>query len=510
MIKSIESLDEKSNFRLNMSNEYFSQIYKVDSINLIIGENGSGKSMTIKSIINELVNDWPSFQFHIDGDISNLGIVYYTPVPFHSPIRTTNRNRKVSFIDASVARFKNQPFSIVLEEYLAASKMIDAAHELRSIRSFNFHRAAEKLAEVLSKNKKIAESVEGSNHYTEKINELKNIYRRIEKELNDYSDSRVHKETEGRFDSDIQKRKDELKQLSIEMRQSQRHFAGHIIKVSDTWSYGETHAEMWIAICVFIEQARNNEKTLLSLATTLATRRHNRTNFDESTEEKYNQILEAVRNLLHLTRWRDGDVLNETPHGVEWVMDISHMIDDIPLDVIERGNLLGLIDIDFGKVSSGQAAIYHQLINLSSAINKLADSGKRDFLIFIDEGDMLLHLEWQRNYLRIISDRLGNLRDRLELSSLQVVIATHSPLLASDALSGSITSMGKQDQIPALGAPMQKIVNLSFGTPSIGYLAEKAILKLKDKRHYDRIDLDFINQIDDEFIRHFLLSQANQ
>lgn len=182
-------------------------------------------------------------------------------------------------------------------------------------------------------------------------------------------------------------------------------------------------------------------------------------------------------------------------------------------ELVERAYRLDLLEIGFGGKSSGEAAIFHQMTSLSHSVRQLAAKGCRSFLIFIDEGDMLLHLEWQRRYLGLLDERLGSLKSdsALDISSLQVIVATHSPLLATDALRASITRMPDDSSaLPAFGAPLQKIVNEGFGTKSVGSIAERKIRELMNKDSLSDSDRLLLEQIDDDFVKSYIKSKKSR
>lgn len=79
------------------------------------------------------------------------------------------------------------------------------------------------------------------------------------------------------------------------------------------------------------------------------------------------------------------------------------------------------------NMSSGEFAI----LNLLSSINKCnLHSNKNDNLIlFIDEGDLYLHPQWQKQFLYILIKALEEL---LEFKKVYIFLTTHSPFLVSD------------------------------------------------------------------------------
>jgi len=67
-----------------------------------------------------------------------------------------------------------------------------------------------------------------------------------------------------------------------------------------------------------------------------------------------------------------------------------------------------------------------------SRIYEKTNKNKKSFIILIDEPDLHLHLEWQRQYIQKLIDVFWNfLKDNTDIS-LHFIIATHSPFILSD------------------------------------------------------------------------------
>lgn len=64
-------------------------------------------------------------------------------------------------------------------------------------------------------------------------------------------------------------------------------------------------------------------------------------------------------------------------------------------------------------------------------------------LIFIDEGELYYHPEWQRSYIKTLVD---NIQDAKKEAILQVVVTTNSPFIISDILSEDITYLSKEEK----------------------------------------------------------------
>ncbi|TCJ00453.1 AAA family ATPase, partial [Cytobacillus praedii] len=70
---------------------------------------------------------------------------------------------------------------------------------------------------------------------------------------------------------------------------------------------------------------------------------------------------------------------------------------------------------------------------------------KETALIFIDEGELYYHPEWQRSYIKSLVDLINDTNKDSKLQ-LQVVITTNSPFIISDILSEDITYLSKEEK----------------------------------------------------------------
>ncbi|STR27814.1 Uncharacterised protein [Janthinobacterium lividum] len=146
MIEKIKSL--KSGPILNLFNPYSKYFYNLDSINLIIGNNGKGKTTLIKDIIRDLTDVKSPIEFIADGVSDNLGIIYYTATPFHTVIKPRGKSF-VSFVDASKPQDGKQSFINSSTEYLEICKLLGLDHSLKSIQQFDLSEISFELAKTL-------------------------------------------------------------------------------------------------------------------------------------------------------------------------------------------------------------------------------------------------------------------------------------------------------------------------------------------------------------------------
>lgn len=114
-------------------------------------------------------------------------------------------------------------------------------------------------------------------------------------------------------------------------------------------------------------------------------------------------------------------------------------------------------------------------------------------LIFIDEGELYYHPEWQRSYIKTLID---NVHDTKTEVKLQVVITTNSPFIISDILSEDITYLTneKKDFDRTFGQNIHKLLKENFFMSyTIGEYSREFINKIIKWLNYkesDSYDID--------------------
>ena len=148
-------------------------------------------------------------------------------------------------------------------------------------------------------------------------------------------------------------------------------------------------------------------------------------------------------------------------------------------------------------------------------------------LILLDEAENSYHPEWQRQFVKMLTDYLiAMYHKREEVKEFQVVLTTHSPILLSD-IPVSCTNylyrdekrgdvLSAMDQPETFGANIYDLYKDSFFMKKglVGQFAYDMIEALReDIENASQIDQDEtdeftqrIEQIGDEVIRRYLLS----
>ena len=108
--------------------------------------------------------------------------------------------------------------------------------------------------------------------------------------------------------------------------------------------------------------------------------------------------------------------------------------------------ILKYIDIGNLKMSSGERACLNifSWIHLIPQFNKIdpsiPDRLRENVLILIDELDLYMHPEWQRKAVNILINEFEN---QFKDYNVQIVLATHSPIILSDIPNDNIIFMSK-------------------------------------------------------------------
>ena len=145
-------------------------------------------------------------------------------------------------------------------------------------------------------------------------------------------------------------------------------------------------------------------------------------------------------------------------------------------------------------------------------------------IVLLDEAEVSFHPEWQRIYL---SNMLNFFKDLYNDCHVQLIIATHSPIILSDIPKQNIIYLSKDekgntkvdsitDHEETFGSNIYTLYNNAFfmDDGAVGEVAKEYIRKIKNdidnsSKSYEEIE-DNISIIGDEFIRNQLYLYLNQ
>lgn len=207
--------------------------------------------------------------------------------------------------------------------------------------------------------------------------------------------------------------------------------------------------------------------------------------------------------------------------GVEPV-EIDDNYIDISLNALfEEYRAIGLLYdfLEFSwNLSSGEQArmdLFSRIYEYYEDKFKYIEKNElHNLLILLDEADMLLHPEWQRNYVDNLKEFLENLFENVPIH-IQVIISTHSPIMLSDIPKQNILFLGRRDgritEVKGSQTFSSNIFDLYRNAffieeSGIGTFAEKKLknilheIREKDNDEEGRIQ-KYISCIGDDFIR---------
>lgn len=457
MISKIEVDDRIIN--LNLEEKGIPNIFDIDSISLIIGNNGSGKTTIFKKIIDKFL---PSSRFGryacevmLDskkeltfGEMRNRwGAIYYSPVQHGRRIHATR-----NFVDVSpkwgesISAFDLRPYTQILSAF-------DISPKIYASRAINIRNTCKNLIDLLLVKAaiddvpiKLAELFPALFSYFDHLLTPRQVM------STEFSSFSINDEP---AEGEVSKKRiieDSAAILYRELRQHAKSEESLFALFAVLEHHLATQTPDHVFQHIVFKAIGIREISFIGVR-------------PEKAERLYNEI-KAIDKFL--TARAAHIKLGSKAYAEVALMhyEDASTLKNLGIDLF--------FDVGFQNMSSGQFAVVAQLALLSEAITSYAKKGIDKLLILIDEGDAFLHLEWQRRYISQLNSLLSDLKKQKQISSLQLIIATHSPLLATDIPKQFICRMesfGESVTPSAFAAPLHTLLNQSFGARTIGEFA---------------------------------------
>lgn len=208
------------------------------------------------------------------------------------------------------------------------------------------------------------------------------------------------------------------------------------------------------------------------------------------------------------SHWLKSEAYKSWMRNIDYVSHVLSLADRHKLEGRNKIKIYNT-DLSFDKssifkpcldsYSSGESAIIRQFGCIQTAINELYNA--KNILLLIDEGDALLHVEWQAEYIKALMHFLSQIRNRhSSIETIQLILATHSPIVASDFPKELITSL--DDTIPSeintFATPIDILISGCLGSKAIGdFAASKINNACKDFNNGNSKHLEYIFTITD-------------
>lgn len=147
------------------------------------------------------------------------------------------------------------------------------------------------------------------------------------------------------------------------------------------------------------------------------------------------------------------------------------------------------------NISSGEYALLDTYSKLYSLKDKIE---QKNIILIVDEGELYLHPEWQRQYINILVEYIPKI---YKGRSVQIIFASNSPFLASDMPKNNIIALKKDDNgiyladnissRETFGANISKLLGESFFMKNtMGDFARHKIESVIDILKHKEVDLE--------------------
>lgn len=438
-------------------------IFSADSMTLLVGPNGSGKTRALSQLAF-LLQDRPSADEGGDvvtqarpetlqGDVENLEstcAVYYTAIPFgvdlpdESPrfvriLPKTARGRKPPDLEAARRVLERFGLRVTMTLKLAVVQTRTLQTLLRTVEQSRspitdawLDPIRERLADLdrrerIASEERIKNGITYSDYWgSEQANSLKDTRKAIEEEFKDLLRANIGRD------------------FRLKVR----------------------------AFAVALGKHRNTKDYFLQLLKEIGFSVRNEPG--QKQHKAREAFAEAFARLKIL-----ADIVNSST-----LSKVSYAVDTAQWEALEAMDLEDLATLTMSNMSSGGEALLQQFSSLKRAIDTLPQTAT-SLMLLIDEGDAYLHLEWQQQYVDFFDSMVQVLwRDRF--ACIQVVMTTHSPVLMSDFPRDHIHRLSRTsdaggdasiDNTPIISfaAPLDSVIHHTGAAGTLGSFAARII-----------------------------------
>lgn len=405
-----------SKIRLNYSN-------KIDSVYCIVGENGSGKTRLLNSILNK---DENIIDLSDENGVNRKG--YYSFVKFSASVELENSNK-----------LPDNSFDISTSSFLKRMNLesLNREDSINQVKTFIEY----------------YNDVEGSKKWQNLIEiSNKELYIKITS-----GGEGIVKYKKSYFNGNpLRENFDEcLEQIRNNIRKFEKHTESkEIINVLIT----KFIAILTNDILSMLDNDETNyqDNEYNSKITSLFR------NINRKKIKPYRNFYKILREILELKR--DENIDHKLAAVKRFFNDLEEFIDKrkksyriIESDDRERitriiemmcsndpdrwitKEVFSVLEFRWGGLSSGELALLNLLGRLNSVRNQLKDN----VIVLIDEVDLGLHPEWQRKWVKNVLPIIGDLMKRRG-GSVHVMLTTHSPIILSDFMKEDVIYLSNE------------------------------------------------------------------
>ena len=458
-------------------------LYSVDSLSLIIGKNGAGKTHFLREIAKRYVTQKNKFSNNLcefydpDGiemseeDIDGSAVIYFTSLPY----RTIFGFDDECFVDASPSLSSlNEAHNLGEFAQYLLDFGIEPQAEIR--RYTNFSRSLKVILELIDAEVVYFPDFTDTNFVMHELRYLKINMNKMKASRKE--NPRISSPGEILMTQKALKNATE-NAIGVLYSDIERSFSQDII----------------FAVMTVIESRLDRNKLIRNQVTSVLHYYFDAKINIKDTESFNNRLTVDVRHVRSLLQFLKEKEINS--HVYVFKSRLSEIFGSFNLAInpfseepfSTSKKIISFLKVEFTKVSSGELALINQMKRISEAIDILNKKNVKDILLLIDEGDAFLHLSWQQKYISLLNKMLGKLKEKFSLNSLQVILATHSPLLATDVPNDFICRLDEDntENVSGFAAPLHTLFRDSFDTNSIGTFAAETITGLIERAKMNKL-----------------------
>jgi hypothetical protein len=496
----IEKIDLEQH-RINMLKQFDAggvqvNLFNADSLNILIGDNGAGKTRALRQIIYAMNQFGDSLGCNIDfglldprEEYKKFGTIYYTPIPYKVQLPKNQRN----FSNASIDWRNNSSIkSIDINRFISLSKILKIPTRPLITMGCDYGLVLPMLARALVRyiTQNENRSVVLSEYFP--VNEiLQNSNSLLKSFAIPYARASAEQNAE--------------LSVSKKIRELRDHIFDTILKVS-CGRLGVRQLPTLSAVEVLAMESKNLADIGIAFFSLVF-------EMDFKFESPYRRFNASKRDdLVRLASLKaeifdaeDNWKIYET--GGRMIAEVEYRNSEI-LAKFPEAEIQNLISVEWENFSSGQLALLYQFTSIRKSAAGMREKGIENILLLIDEGDIFLHASWQRRYVELLNDLIFELKQEFRFGEVQVIITTHSPVVITDIPSSFVVRLSRDNKrkpkILSFAAAPQDVVNSSFGTNSMGSFAQKILIDMAKRiRRSGPVARDeyIISLIDDPIIK---------
>lgn len=428
-------------------------IFSADSMTLVVGPNGSGKTSFLRSAVKAIFEK-DSFSIQSDSDLGKVEVIYLTLSSFAKPA------------------------------FSSRSRRLHVLYRARASDGLAIDAATRDILLKLGVKPQYYLRLKGGVQEGTKL-----LFKGIQRAFDD----------DALIDEELLRMMREVANLGSPRDTSgqrdqgyslveQEWFRGQILayvgtKVDDflhsnglgglVWE--DARAAIWLRALSLCEKGRR-ESFVAILLTVLQLAKDPRGRKGRSSYLSIDRFLSFLNELVY---FRNGNEIDDMSVDLHPVGQLAH------LDPGRDGYTSDICEPEIREASSGMAALVMQFVEIRGAVSKIHSAGRQgiSLLLMIDEGDVFLHLEWQQRYIALLNDLVAEIRASFPglFHSFQVVLTSHSPVLMSDFPRDCIHRLydvGNKFEpkpIRSFGAQLPDIVRFTGGAGTVGDFAFQTI-----------------------------------